>query len=167
MAAEPAVVPRPTFMNEPNNNNDFGGLLVHLLPKMGDQCDSEQQPMATAAVPSLNVQTLKFPPPDVFDGSEDKFDELEFKMKGFMSLSDVRFRRLMNDAKEATDPINFDKLSSEEQIMTIQFQRVLETLCKDRLWRSFGGRIQTMDSRLGDDYVRDTSFPSGSYQFRD
>ena len=117
-------------MNEPNNN-DFGGrLLVHLLPKMGDQSDSEQQPIATAAVPSLNaVQTLRFPPPDVFDGSEDKFDEFEFKMKGFTSLSDVRFRRLMNDAKEATDPINFDKLSSEEQNMAIQLQIVLETLC--------------------------------------
>ena len=88
--------------------------------------------MATAAVPSLNVQTLKFPPPDVFDGSEDKFDEFEFNMKGFMSLSDVRFRRLMNDSKNAADEIDYNKFSSEEQVMAIQLQRMLETCASDR-----------------------------------
>ena len=81
---------------------------------MGEHSDSEQQPRAPAAVPSTDLtQTLRFPPPDVFDGSEDQFEEFEFKMKGYMSLSDVRFRRLMNNSRHAIDPIDFEKLASE------------------------------------------------------
>ena len=60
--------------------------------------------MATAVVPNMDaVQTLEFPPPDVFDGSDDKFDEFEFDMKGLMTRSDVRFRKMTNDASDASD----------------------------------------------------------------
>ena len=56
-----------------------------------DLIGSDELPMATPTFPSMDaVQTWKVPPPDAFDGSEDDFDEFEFKLKGYMSSSDRR-----------------------------------------------------------------------------
>ena len=91
---------------------------------MGDQSDSEQQPTAAAAVPSMDsVQTLKFPPPTVFDGSEDKFEDFGFKLKGYMSLSNAKFRKAMHAAKASKEPIDYDLfLSASECLGGIVFR---------------------------------------------
>ena len=97
---------------------------------MGDQTGSEQQPTAAAAVPSMDsVQTLKFPPPSVFDGSEDKFEDVGFKLKGYMSLSNMKFRRAMNEAKDSEEPIDYNLLDSEWQAMAVQLQNALVAFC--------------------------------------
>jgi len=97
---------------------------------MGDQSGSEQQPTAAAGVPSMDsVQTLKFPPPSVFDGSEDKFEDFEFKLKGYMSLSNVKFRKAMNAARDSDEPIDYDLFHSDGKAMAIQLQNALVALC--------------------------------------
>ena len=97
---------------------------------MGADGDSEQQPTAAAAVPSMDsVQTLKFPPPSAFDGSEDKFEDFEFKLKGYMSLSNIKFRRMMNVSRDSENPIDYEQLDSDQKAMAIQLQNALVALC--------------------------------------
>ena len=69
---------------------------------MGDHAQASEQPSTAAtAVPMMDsVQTLKFPPPGIFDGSEEKFEDFEFKLKSYMSLSNPKFRKMMNAAKK-------------------------------------------------------------------
>ena len=83
---------------------------------------------------------LRFPAPKSFDGNEEMFETFAYKLRAYMGLADPRFRALMNGAKERTEPIDFDALDEDTQVLAAQLHNALSSLCE-----GIAGKIVTRD----------------------
>ena len=117
---------------------------------MGDTGPGEAGSQATAGLAFDSTQALKFPAPRSFSGKEDEFEQFSFKLKGYLSLSNPRFRQLMNEARDRTTPIQETDLEGEDRRMAVQLQNALIACAKESQARlSSERKIRTMGSRHG------------------
>ena len=106
---------------------------------MGDQDEAVDGATATAApaAPATTSSTLgisqgslRFNPPKNFNGKEEaEFEPFAYKLRSYLALSNPKFKKAMIHAQEQEDPIDFDLLHEDEQIMAAQLHNMLITLC--------------------------------------
>ena len=85
---------------------------------------------ATAATPAATSQGmftggLRFNPPKNFDGKEQSFEEWAYKLRAYLALSNPRFEKMMSEYETHADPVDYDILEADEQIMSAQLQNLL------------------------------------------
>ena len=79
--------------------------------------------------PSIEpTQILRFPAPKPFGGKDDDFEQFSNKLKSYLALSNPAFRKLMNDARDADDQIDFESLADDHKQMAVQLQNALISL---------------------------------------
>jgi len=85
--------------------------------------------LASGLGAQTTVGGLRFLPPKVFDGTKDSdFENFAFKLRSFLCLANPKFRKLMKDAQESSEKIDFDLYDSDEQRLAVQMQHALTSL---------------------------------------
>ena len=82
---------------------------------------------AASSTPSMTSSfqgSLRFNPPKNFNGKEDEFEQFAYKLRAYMALSNPKFRKILVAAQESEDPVDFDILEGDEQIMSAQLQNL-------------------------------------------
>ena len=109
---------------------------------MGDEDEVEAQPGSTAAAPATASSSnatgsstggtwghLRFNPPKNFDGKEQTFEEWSYKLRAYLALSNAKFKKNMVEYENYDEPVDFDILHQDEQVMATQLQNILISLC--------------------------------------
>ena len=94
-----------------------------------DGVEATAAPSTTMSGSMMGGFGLRFNPPKNFNGKEEEFDPFSYRLKAYLAMFNAKFKKLMVDAQEQDDPVDFDILHEDEKILAAQLHNMLINLC--------------------------------------